>query len=146
MNEQWYAPGVNFSCTRCSRCCRHDSGYVFLSEDDIRTLRHHLSLSRKDFIQQYCTVVDFSVAKRVSLKEQENFDCIFWKDGGCSVYEARPLQCRAYPFWERHMESKKDWDALEHECPGINAGAHHSREEIEDWLRARKNSPLTERG
>lgn len=139
----WYRDGLNFTCTRCSRCCRHDSGYVFLSEHDLKRLMAHFGLDRRSFIDRYCVEVDFGFTSRLSLKEQENFDCVFWKNGGCTVYEARPLQCRAYPFWPQNMDSPGSWEDLKRECPGINVGRHHSREDIEKWLNARHREPFT---
>ncbi len=140
----WYEKGLNFTCTRCSRCCRHDSGYVFLSKSDVARLAGHFSLSEKDFKTTYCVEVDLSLAKRISIKEQENFDCVFWKDGGCSVYEARPLQCRAYPFWSHNLDSPDSWKAVRSECPGIDIGTRHSREDIDSWLDLRSREPFTD--
>ena len=34
----FYSDGLRFECTRCSRCCRHTPGYVFLSENDVERL------------------------------------------------------------------------------------------------------------
>lgn len=138
----WYSQGLRFQCTRCSRCCRHDSGYVFLSNRDIQLLCKHFSLSKHDFIQKYCQKVDFGFATRISLKEKDNFDCLFWEDGACSVYPVRPLQCRAYPFWSHQIATPQQWQELKDECPGVNVGPLHSREKIEEWLYKRRNEPF----
>ena len=37
------------------------------------------------------------------------------REGGCGVYEARPVQCRAYPFWPRVLKSPETWN---HEVGG----------------------------
>ena len=76
----------------------------------------------------------------ISLTEKENYDCIFW-DGGCTVYEHRPLQCRSYPFWGANLESKEAWRGLAAVCPGANRGKLHSLAEIERWLKARQQDP-----
>lgn len=137
----WFSDGLRFTCTRCSRCCRHESGYVFLSDDDIQRFCSYFSVSREEFIQKFCTRVDLEFTQRISLKEQENFDCIFWKNGLCSVYEARPLQCQSYPFWTQNLNSDASWQSLEKECPGINIGDRHSLVDINKWLsRQKKNS------
>jgi len=50
-------------------------------------------------------------------------DCVFLKNNKCTIYEARPLICRFYPF-----ELKFDKDKNSHaftfteECPTINRG------------------------
>lgn len=36
--------------------------------------------------------------------------CIFLgEDNRCTIYEARPLQCRTYPYWPRMMMSRDEW-------------------------------------
>jgi len=142
MEEKFYREGLRFSCARCSSCCRHDPGFVFLSLKDIETLIAFLRLSKHDFIMRYVKEVDMGDYRRLSLIEKPNYDCIFWDEGGCSVYEARPLQCRSYPFWHHHLLSKDTWDALADSCPGINNGSLHTEEEIEGWLRQRSVNPL----
>lgn len=96
------------------------------------------------FRKEWCRVVDFGFVKRLSLREKENYDCIFWGDQGCSLYEARPLQCRAFPFWPRNLASKEDWDSAAEDCPGMNRGTLHSPEVILQWLESYSESDLLE--
>jgi len=142
MEEPFYKDGLHFECQRCSGCCRFDSGYVFLSHQDLDRLASNLSLTQDEFLEKYCVKVDMGGYFRISLIEKPNYDCIFWRDGGCAVYEARPLQCRSYPFWEHQLESKEAWENVAKSCPGINKGALHSRQEIEEWLARRKMEKL----
>ena len=142
MEEPFYKDGLHFECQRCSGCCRFDSGYVFLSHQDLDRLASNLSLTQDEFLEKYCVKVDMGGYFRISLIEKPNYDCIFWRDGGCAVYEARPLQCRSYPFWEHQLESKEAWENVAKSCPGINKGALHSRQEIEEWLAKRKMEKL----
>lgn len=38
--------------------------------------------------------------------------CVFLGDDlKCSIYDARPLQCRTYPYWPRIMHSRETWEA-----------------------------------
>ncbi len=140
----FFQSGLQFECTRCSDCCRHDPGYVFLSADDLSQLAANLQISASEFRQKYCRVVDFGFVKRLSLLEKPNNDCIFWGESGCSVYEARPFQCRAFPFWKQNLEDKESWDQAGLSCPGINRGKIHSRDVIESWLNARSDFDLLE--
>lgn len=142
MEEPFYKDGLHFECQRCSGCCRFDSGYVFLSHQDLDRLASNLSLTQDEFLEKYCVKVDMGGYFRISLIEKPNYDCIFWRDGGCAVYEARPLQCRSYPFWEHQLESKEAWENVAKSCPGINKGALNSRQEIEEWLARRKMEKL----
>lgn len=142
MSKPFYADGLRFACSRCSLCCRFESGYVFLSGADIRRLAVHLQISDNDVIEQYCRIVDIGGIKRVSLAEQANYDCIFWQNGECSVYAARPLQCRNFPFWTTQLDSQESWDEAKSHCPGIGVGQKTSRKEIDDMLAHRRHEPL----
>jgi len=135
--NSFYGSGLQFECTRCSECCRHTPGYVFLSEKDLETLTRATGMERQDFLRACCRQVSFGVARRVSLKEKANLDCIFWENGGCSVYEARPLQCRSFPFWSACVSSAEEWELHARQCPGMGKGALHSKSEIEHWLKQR---------
>ena len=143
----FYAQGLCFSCTRCSACCRYESGYVFLSRKDVSLLGVALKMGYKEFTDTYCRwVPSENRAERLSLKEKSNCDCIFWvSDTGCSVYEARPLQCRAFPFWPSILRSKKIWEITAEDCPGIGRGTLHSSNSIEKWLALRQNDPIISR-
>ena len=75
--------------------------------------------------------------KRLSLIEKTNYDCIFWSNGGCEIYNARPLQCRSYPFWKPFLTDIKSWNAEAESCSGMNRGSIRDKTEIEEWLRLR---------
>jgi hypothetical protein len=145
MAEPFYNRGLNFSCHRCSRCCRHDPGFVFLSEQDLDLLIKGLGLSREELLRTYCREVDINGRRRVSLTEKPGFDCIFWENGGCAAYEYRPFQCRSYPFWSSNLSSALQWEALKSTCPGVGEGRVHSKEEIETWIERRNREPLINR-
>ena len=128
----WYhTNGLRFSCSRCSCCCRFDSGYVWLTRSDLDVLARRLRVSPREFVDRYCRFVRIGSMDQLSLTEQNNYDCVFWRDGGCEVYDSRPVQCRSYPFWRPHLGTPGDWAALEKSCPGVNIGRQYSGEEIE---------------
>lgn len=141
----FYSNGLRFHCTRCSRCCRHDPGYVLLSDDDLGRLSDGLGLSRAEVVDRFCRTVSIGPFKRLSLTEQTNFDCVFWRDGACAVYGFRPYQCSSYPFWPSNMMDRRTWDATAEECPGINIGRLHTAAEIDEILERRyRNPPISE--
>ena len=144
LDEPFYARGLCFSCTRCSSCCRHDSGFVFLSEIDVAKLTQACGMRYNEFVKTYCRWVWAEAGECLSLREKSNFDCIFW-DKGCTVYNARPLQCRTFPFWDSITVSSVAWEAAAAECPGMNHGVLHGREEIELALSQRYAEPLITR-
>jgi uncharacterized protein len=140
MNNPFYTDGLCFKCTGCSKCCRHEPGFVFLSSNDILRLMDATGLAFRDFLVKFTRTVDLGTGLAISLLETARFDCIFWKEG-CSVYPARPLQCATYPFWERIVESRKSWLAEAEDCPGMASGPVHTRENIDDLLARRRKDP-----
>ncbi|MDR2767278.1 MAG: YkgJ family cysteine cluster protein [Treponema sp.] len=140
MSKPFYERGLRFSCTRCSVCCRRDPGYVFLSRNDARLLASQLEIGYSVFVESYCRWVDpDGEGKTLSLREKANYDCILW-DGGCTVYQNRPLQCRTFPFWAENLASPENWNRLD--CPGINRGKTHTAAYIALRLEARGADPV----
>ncbi len=139
--EDFYDDGLKFTCERCSGCCRHEPGYVFLSEIDLRKMYDSLDIPKKKFIKKYCQTVDLMGIKRLSLIEKPNNDCIFW-DKGCIIYKVRPLQCRSYPFWGHNLINNDTWSAVVQECPGAGQGELRSKAQIDKWLDQRLDEPF----
>jgi Fe-S-cluster containining protein len=141
----FYTDGLRFSCTRCSSCCRYESGYVFLSRKDLDILSAALDTVPEDFIKIWCRWVWLGgETEYLSLKEKLNYDCVFWKDG-CTVYQSRPLQCRTFPFWESILVSSAAWEGASRECPGMGHGELYDMARIEERLRTRLAQPLITR-
>ena len=84
---------------------------------DIEKIASYLELPRSTVVERYLRLVDGSL----SLLEKPNHDCVFWSDG-CTVYEARPGQCRTYPFWSSNLESTDRWAREARDCEGIGQG------------------------
>jgi len=140
MHKPFYKDGLQFECTQCSACCRFDPGYVFISLSDLNILTDFTHNSRDRFIKEFCRIVTVGDKKRLSLKEKTNYDCIFWKSPqGCTVYEARPFQCRSYPFWPSCLRSDTSWSNEALSCPGINTGYRHTQQNIEEWIKKMNN-------
>lgn len=143
MDEKFYKDGLHFSCARCSFCCGHSPGFVYLSKRDLTELCKFKKLSVKEFVEEYCRFAEYYYGTQVlALKEQKNYDCILWQNG-CSCYEARPVQCSTWPFWSWIIESKQSWEECGKECPGINKGNLISFEQIEkNRIAYENNKPL----
>jgi hypothetical protein len=123
--DLWFARGVQFECVRCGKCCRGEPGYVWVTTEEIAAMAARLKISREKFIR-------WNVRReglRLSLKERKGGDCILWH-GQCTVYEARPRQCRAFPFWKEALHAKRVFDALHRDCPGVGRGKFYTCEDI----------------
>ena len=106
------------ACAKCGgNCCTGESGNIFVSVTEISAIAKLLEMEEGEFRRTYLR----KEAYRYSLKEKKvngSYDCVFFdrSRNGCSIYTARPLQCRTFPFWDyfRHRI-----DELKDECPGI---------------------------
>ena len=99
-------------------------------------------MDKNRFTKIYCRWVTDCRGKEVlSLKEKVNKDCIFW-DSECTVYKARPLQCRTFPFWESVIACAQSWEITASGCPGINSGELHTGKVIEHNLKLRVLEPI----
>ncbi len=115
--EIWFEDGLRFKCTGCGQCCTGTPGYVYISEPDLHRLAAHHKLSPEEFAAQYTRLE----GEYYILQDRpESYDCVFLKDNRCSVYEARPTQCRTFPWWAYHLNDKQDWEEAAKRCEGIN--------------------------
>ena len=115
---------------------------MLLSRNDLEQLAAALNLTPEEVRGRYCREVDMGGVARLSLREHDNYDCVFWGEGGCSVYAARPLQCRSFPFWPALLADEESWRMAGEDCPGIGNGPLHSGIEIGYWLALRGEEPL----
>jgi Fe-S-cluster containining protein len=130
-NSPWYRDGLAFSCTRCGACCTGAPGYVWVSADEIQQLAEFRGETVEEFSARFVRLV----GDRYSLIEKPGGDCIFWdKEAGCTVYPARPRQCRAWPFWPENVSKPGDWDRVREVCPGAGQGRLYSLTEIRSSL------------
>ena len=142
MGVKFSNDGLRFECTRCSECCRHTPGYVFLSSKDLDDpRRRHSGFGGRSSLK-LLSPSRSGLARRISLKEKANLDCIFWENGGCSRYEARPLQCRSFPFWSACVSSRRNGNSCP-AMPGHGQGALCTRgARSSDWLRVANEGRL----
>lgn len=129
--KAWWSEGVRFQCQGTGQCCvsRGDYGYVFLTIYDRRRFAKHFGLKTAQFTRRYCIKIDGFWYLDDSQKA-----CRFLEGKRCSVYEARPTQCRTWPFWPENMKAKS-WDKdVVSFCPGVGKGRLYSGDEIQATL------------
>jgi Predicted Fe-S-cluster oxidoreductase len=106
------------ACESCpGYCCCGASGTIWVNQDDILKICRFLQTSPIDFIPQYLNRIN----NRLSIKErigEYGPECVFFDSHQrcCSIYPARPRQCRTFPFWEYFKRNK---DELVKECHGV---------------------------
>ncbi|MCZ7648148.1 MAG: YkgJ family cysteine cluster protein [Planctomycetota bacterium] len=131
--EPWYKDGLQFSCQPgCRRCCGGEPGYVWVNEDEIAAIARNLRMDADEFERIHVRTV---YRGEKSLKEKKNGDCVLLNEHGCSVYEARPQQCRDYPFWPEVLKSWAAWAREKERCPGIGEGELHTAPKLTELLK-----------
>jgi Fe-S-cluster containining protein len=125
----WYRDGLQFECTGCGDCCSGAPGYVWVDEAEIVALADEMQMTPEDFERKFVR----QEREGKSLIEYPDGDCIFLdpQSRKCTVYQARPIQCRTWPFWDSNLKRKKDWVATCTVCPGSGRGRLYSFDEIE---------------
>ncbi len=124
----WYYEGLAFTCTQCGDCCTGAPGYVWVTREEMRALADFRGETLDEFTTQFVR----QVGRRYSLIEKPGGDCVFWnREVGCTVYEARPTQCRTWPFWSENIASRAHWEHTCKVCPGSGQGRVYTVEEIQ---------------
>ena len=132
----WYQDGLQFECTGCGDCCTGAPGYVWVNHEEIALLASHVGMDVVEFEAKYVR----AVGRRKSLIEYDNYDCVFLdaQTRKCTVYEARPRQCRTWPFWDSNVRTPKTWEHTCEVCPGSGKGQLYSVEVIETQVKTFK--------
>lgn len=131
----WYQDGLQFTCTRCGKCCTGEPGYVWVTDAEAEAIARHRGEPLREFVAVYTRM---SRGRR-TLREKANGDCVFWEAGrGCTVYPVRPPQCRTWPFWDSNVETPEDWKHTAEACPGCGKGEVIPVEEISRRLKVIK--------
>lgn len=114
--DLWFSEGLLFTCTGCGDCCT-GAGRVWLTEEEIVRLANHLGLSPHQLVTDMVERVEGRWALR---EDPQSGACTFLRARRCEVYEARPRQCRTFPWWPSTLSSPEAWREAERTCEGIN--------------------------
>ncbi len=108
-------------------------GYVWLQVEEGAAIAAYLGLEVAGFLARYTRKVDGGL----SLREETDGRCVLFEtDRGCRVYEARPRQCRTWPFWARIVATPAAWQREAADCPGMDSGELVPAAEIERLARS----------
>ncbi|MCO5141590.1 MAG: YkgJ family cysteine cluster protein [Oligoflexia bacterium] len=134
---KWWEKGIQFECQGSGRCCvsRGEYGYVYLTLEDRRRFAKYFKITTRAFTKEFCEKED-GIWKLKEFKKS----CRFLESKKCSVYEARPTQCRTWPFWPENM-TPRAWDKeVRSYCPGVNKGRVWQAKEIQGLIRKQAKS------
>lgn len=109
---------LRFACQPgCTLCCDRE-GWVYVTEADILRIANYIGMAPDVFEKQHI----YRTRKRARLRVPRHANCMFLKDGGCSIHEVKPTQCRTFPYWPELLGSRRQWYATGNWCPGIGQG------------------------
>ena len=120
----WYKDGLAFECQGCGDCCRGPGGYVWVTPGEAAEMAGALNMPLDEFSRKMLR----TTLSGLALVDDARGDCpLLGDDGRCLVYNARPVQCRTWPWWEENLAAKRRWDSAATRCPGMNRGETHSQ-------------------
>ncbi len=114
--------GLRFECTGCGACCtsRGEYAHVYLNADEARALADELAVGLAEFRKRYTFRDEYGWTQL----RFEGESCVFLEPGTnrCTVYGARPTQCRTFPFWRDLVVDGRFRDGARALCEGIGRG------------------------
>ncbi len=127
---------VGFDCTTCANCCKELDRSV--TGQEIQRLADALGLPEEDFRKRY---LEGQVGPEEDDEESDQQGarwrmrgkpCPFLKDNKCIVYEARPEQCRKYPYLHEPAFSSRTLGMIERTftCPIVYQVFEELKEEL----------------
>jgi len=139
---------MKFKCMKCGNCCSDENILITVTHKDLQRLVKHLKCALNDLIKfiGFYYGEDLSREKMVTpafltvrgsaflaLIKKENGECIFLKNNRCSIYPARPLVCRSFPFVFSVEKGWLKWGLATKsgECIGVGLGEEISTKDLE---------------
>jgi len=124
MSEIIKKEGFSFSfnpkaCEECGgKCCTGESGYIWVTPIEMQKIANLLKISVDELKAMFLIKAGYKFSIKEKELDKNNYACWFFdeKTSRCKIYEARPNQCRTFPFWDFF---KNNVEVVKKECPGI---------------------------
>jgi Fe-S-cluster containining protein len=129
-----YPTAVHFQCTKCGICCgdtKEKTRHILL----LKTEAEQIATATSQPISQFTAKIKKKAPYSYEMKKTKDGKCIFLENNRCTIYAARPLICRFYPFELKIAHGGKHTFLYTLECPGINKGPMLSKNYFRKLLR-----------
>ena len=140
---------MRFKCVKCASCCKDKNVIVTLTHLDIIRLADFLNCDGRELLRNYLSFYQANhqlIEKLVfpaletyrgkailGLRKRNDGTCVFLEGNLCSIYPARPMICRTFPFtfsiengllrYGLTIKAKKD-------CKGLGKGREVKKHEL----------------
>ncbi len=112
---QFFYP-EEFACSRCGICCSGENGIIVDNNTDLPRLLSYFNIHKDELDSKYTKIHN---SKRV-LRSGADKNCLFFVDGkGCSIHEARPDVCRAWPYFRGNIIDQTSLEMAKSDCKGL---------------------------
>jgi len=93
---------AGFKCRNCGKCCSAFYAQINLTIGDLIRISGFLEKPVSYVLENFVGINPFGDPENPTKFSYElgiNMPCVLRKNEKCSVYEARPLNCRLFPYW-----------------------------------------------
>lgn len=112
----------SFQCQMCGHCC-YGSGGIVVGTKDLPRLLMYFNMEKEAFLKKYTKMTN---AKPCLIVGADNY-CLFFKEGtGCTIHEARPNVCRAWPYFRGNLIDETSFEMAKEDCKGIVKTVTHA--------------------
>ena len=115
-----YPADLRWICVRCTNSCHDLPGRernILLTTNDIKRITSATRLTAQEYSLSSRGTAPYDRKMR-----KRKGRCMFLQGSGCSIYRARPLICRFYPFSLRPSGDKMLEVGFDSSCSGIGKG------------------------
>ncbi len=113
-----------FQCRRSGRCCQVRGGVAWVSEEEQVAIAEFKQVTYEEFHATHVRELPDPATGQIRQALRDRADgacCLLDGANECSVYEARPTQCRDFPFWDSVTGDPHGFERARAVCPGIEA-------------------------
>jgi Fe-S-cluster containining protein len=106
-------------CFECGgRCCTGESGNIWINKEEMADLASLLDIDVEELKKIYLKKIKYKYSIKEYMTKEFGYVCAFFdtQKKMCQIYEARPKQCRTFPFWDSFINNIEE---VKQECPAI---------------------------